>query len=198
MEFISVGPYCYCADIIKNNGLRNSGYPFDYIFTSLEMVAHCIQDRFDIFLDRKYHKYCSETSTQHLFYSKYIATDILKKHHIASGCADIANDLTNRQIFLHHNLYDDAVRSSFVRRCNRLLNLIDNGHKVVFVYYNCYTNDIDDIVAFSNAFSDNKNICVVGIFENDGDKKMLFESPNCRIYQNYAANLIFDEIKTTF
>ena len=51
MEFISIGPYCSSADILKDNGLRNSSYPFDYIFSSLEMVKHCINDRFKIFLD---------------------------------------------------------------------------------------------------------------------------------------------------
>ena len=31
MEFISIGPYCSSANILKNNGLINSSYPFDYI-----------------------------------------------------------------------------------------------------------------------------------------------------------------------
>lgn len=35
MELISIGPYCTGADILKSNGLRNSAYPFDYIFLSL-------------------------------------------------------------------------------------------------------------------------------------------------------------------
>ena len=67
MEFISIGPFCSSADIIKNNGLRKNSFPFDYIFLSLEMVKHSINDRFNIFLDKNYYKYCSETSTQHLF-----------------------------------------------------------------------------------------------------------------------------------
>ena len=74
MEFISIGPYCGSADIIKNTGSRNTSYPFDYIFSSLEMVKHCINDRFNIFLNKNYYKYCSESSTQHLFYSKFIDT----------------------------------------------------------------------------------------------------------------------------
>ena len=68
----------------------------------------------------------------------------------------------------------------------------------LFIYYNCYTNDFNDILDFYNNFSTNKNICVVGIFENSNDKKMLFESSNCKIYQNYDINFIFNEIKSTF
>jgi hypothetical protein len=198
MEFISIGPYCSCVDIIKTNGLRKNAYPFDYIFSSLEMVKHCINDRFIIFLDKQYYKYCSEDFCQHLFYSKFIDTEILKKHHIAHNLPDIANNLTSREIFLHHNLFNNDIYLGFVRRCNRLLNLIDNNTKIVFVYYNCYTNDFNDILDFYNFFSDNKNIYVVGIFENNCDKKMLFENSNCKIYQNYDRHIIFNEIKLAF
>ena len=195
MEFISIGPYCSCADIIKSNGLRNNAYPFDYIFSSLEMVKHCIDNRFDIFLDKRYYNYSSENSTHHLFYSNFIDTDLLRKHHIAHDLPDIADNLVDREIFLHHNLFNDDIYLAFVRRCNRLLNLIDNNTKIVFVYYNCYTTEIDDILDFYKFFSDNKNISVIGIFENVFDKKMLFDSSNCKIYQNYDREFIFNEIK---
>jgi hypothetical protein len=198
MEFISIGPYCVCVDIIKNAGLRNFAYPFDYIFSSLEMIKHCINDRFNIFLDKNYYKYGSEDSTQHLFYSNFIDTEILREHHFANNLHDIANNLINREIFLHHNLFNNNIYSAFVRRCNRLLNLIDNNNKVVFIYYNCYTNDFNDILDFYHNFDNNTNILVIGIFENNDDKKMLFEKSNCKIYQNYDREFIFNEIKSTF
>ena len=198
MEFISIGPYCCSAEILKNNGLVNSAYPFDYIFSSLEMVTHCINDRFNIFLDKTYYKCSSPPMTQHLFYSKFIDTEILRKHHIASNRPDIANDMTNREIFAHHNLLVNDVYLSFVRRCERLLSLIDNKNKIVFIYYNRYTNAYDDILDFYNNLSSNKNICVVGIFQNSNAKKMLHESPNCKIYQNYDIKFILNEIKSTF
>jgi hypothetical protein len=77
MKFISIGPYCACADIIMQilNPLYNNitpqewfirtAYPFDYIFSSLEMIKHCINDRFNIFLDKKYYKYSSETRVRY-------------------------------------------------------------------------------------------------------------------------------------
>ena len=198
MEFISIGPYCNAADIIKNAGLRKSSYPFDYIFSSLTMIKHCINDRFNTFLDKNYYKYCSDSSMQHLFYSKFIDTEILRKHHITNNLPNIANNLINREIFLHHNLFNNDIYLAFVRRCNRLLNLIDNNNKIVFIYYNCYTNDFNDILDFYNNFSNYKNIYVVGIFENSCDKKILFESSKCKIYQNYDRNFIFNEIKSTF
>ena len=199
MEFISIGPYCSTSDILKEHELRNFAYPFDYIFSSLEMVKHCINDRFNIFLDKIYHqKTSSKKSSRHLFYSKFIDTEILRKHHIAHKVPHIAKNLTNREIFLHHNICDKINYDSFVKRCNRLLSLIDNKKKIAFIYYNCYTTQFDDIVDFYNNFSDNNNIYVIGIFENKSEKKMLFESSNCKIYQNYDRKFIFDEIKAAF
>lgn len=195
MEFISIGPYCESADIIKSFDLRKNAYPFDYIFSSLEMIKHCIDDRFTIFLDKTYHTPGVEYSTQHSFYSNYIDTEILRNHHIFYNLPNIANNMTQREIFLHHNLFNNDIYSAFIRRCNRLLNLIDNNNEIVFVYYNRYTNDFNDILDFYHHFSNNKNIYVIGIFENNGDKMMLFENPNCKIYQNYDRQFIFEQFQ---
>lgn len=78
MEFVSIGPYCNTADILNQHNLRVNAYPFDYIFSSLEMVKHCINDRFNIFLDKSYYtKGNDNDSTRHSFYCKLLDTDIL-------------------------------------------------------------------------------------------------------------------------
>ena len=47
--FVPIGPCCYTTEYIKNSGLRNHSYPFDWIFSSIEMVNHCINDKFKMF-----------------------------------------------------------------------------------------------------------------------------------------------------
>ena len=47
---------------------------------------------------------------------------------------------------------DNGDYEKFKRRCERLLNLIENNEKIVFVYYNCYTNYFNDIIDFYNTF----------------------------------------------
>jgi len=197
MEFISIGPYCATADILKEQSLRQNAYPFDYIFSSLEMIKHCIKDNFNTFLDKKYYTDGTRSdSTRHTYYCKLLDTEILWKHHIRHG---YSNDykVSSGNLFNHHNLIDDKNNDyeSFKRRCDRLLQLIHNNKIIVFVYYNCYTNNYDDIIDFYNEFSGNKNIYVLGIFENNLDRKMLYESSNCKIYQNYNRRHIFNEIK---
>jgi hypothetical protein len=201
MEFISVGPYCAAANTIKECGLRTKSYPFDYIFSSLEMVKHCIDTNFEIFLDKQYYN-SGTTNTptmHHSFYAKYIDTEILRQHHIADNAPQYADDLENRAIFIHHDLLtNDDDYASFTRKCKRLLDLIVENKKIVFVYCNYYTDNFNDIIDFYLHFYDNKNIFVLGIFKNNNDKKILYENGNCKIYQNYDPAAIFDEIQTGF
>jgi len=196
MEFISIGPYCKTAEILASNNLRKKSYPFDYIFSSLEFVSHCINDNFNIFLDKKYYTNgTNDNSTRHSFYCNYLNTDILLAHHINNNYP-IDYKVSSGNLFNHHNLLNnDDHYESFKRRCDRLLNLINENNKIVFVYYNCYTNNFDDIIKFYNNFSSNKNIYVLGIFENNDDKKILYENTHCRIYQNYDIKYIFDEVQ---
>jgi len=198
MEFISIGPYCSTTQILQQYNLRLQAYPFDYIFSSLEMIKHIIDNKFEIFLDKEYYiKGNHENSTKHLFYNEFLNTELLYLHHLKYNYP-IDYKVSDTSLFNHHDLLDDTVHETFKRRCNRLLDLINNNKKIVFVYYNCYTATFDDLIDFSNNFSDNKNIFVLGIFQNNLEKKILFENSNCKIYQNFDNKYIFDEIKSTF
>jgi hypothetical protein len=190
-EFISIGPYCESSIILKQHNLRLNSYPFDYIFSSLAMITHCINDKFDIFLDKQYYTTGSDDkSTRHTYYCKYLDTPLLLQHNLRHNHYYIPS---NGNLFNHHNLLDDNQHNKFKVRCQRLLDLIDNNNKIVFVYYNCYTSDYDDIIDFYNNFS-NDNIYVVGIFENSYDKKILYEHKNCKIYQNYDVSFILNSL----
>ena len=200
IKFVSIGPNCSTADILKENNLRIEAFPFDYIFSSLEMIKHCINNKFNIFLDKQYYTpgICSN-STKHSFYCKLLDTPVLLNHYININFNYGDLKPSDGNLFNHHNLIDDNDNYvKFVRRCERLLNLIENNKKIVFVYYNSYTDDYNDIVDFYNNFSYNKNIYIVGIFQNNYDKKILYENTNCKIYQNYDTSYIFSEIMQNF
>jgi hypothetical protein len=70
MEFISIGPYCETAILLKKYNYRNSSYPFDWIFSSLECVKNCLEDNFITFLDKNnYIKGTNDYSTKHIIYN---------------------------------------------------------------------------------------------------------------------------------
>ena len=52
IEFVSIGPYCVSTMTLAKHNLRKKSYPLDYIYSSLDMILHCISDNFKVFLDK--------------------------------------------------------------------------------------------------------------------------------------------------
>ena len=195
MRFVSIGPTCQTADILKDHNLRTSAYPFDYIYSSLDMIKHCIDTDFTIFLDKKYYaldKYVS--GTVHTYYCPFLKTEILKAHHIAYK-RPLDYDPTKGVLCPHHNLLKNKIDyDAFVRRIDRFISLIRSDEKVILFYYNRFTPTITDIINFAEYFRNRKNIYILGVLANKDTEKILYESDNCKIYQNYNLALIFSEI----
>ena len=95
-EFISIGPCCFTTEYIKSSGLCNHSYPFDWIFSSIEMVNHCITDKFNTFLDLSY----ISDDGNHSFYDEK-----LKKNLLACHSYHVLGLYKPPVTFLHHNLH---------------------------------------------------------------------------------------------
>ncbi len=52
----SLGTLCHTATLLKRNNLKISSYPFDWIFSNINIIIDCIEDDFNSFLDKKYYK----------------------------------------------------------------------------------------------------------------------------------------------
>ncbi len=57
LPIVSLGTHCYTATLLKSAALKTASYPFDWVFASPDMVAHCLEDDFAAFLDRKHYEY---------------------------------------------------------------------------------------------------------------------------------------------
>lgn len=57
----SLGCFCLPSNIMRNHGLRRYSLPFDWIFSSPEMLIDCLTDDFSAFLDRRYYRSISES-----------------------------------------------------------------------------------------------------------------------------------------
>ena len=51
----SLGNLCHGSQILKRNNYKKCSYPFDWIFSNCENIIHCIEDDFNIFLDKSYY-----------------------------------------------------------------------------------------------------------------------------------------------
>ena len=63
----SLGQLCQSSQILKSIGLKKCSYPFDWIFSSCDNILHCIQDDFNIFLDKSYYISKSDKQCGHIY-----------------------------------------------------------------------------------------------------------------------------------
>jgi hypothetical protein len=53
---VSLGTHCYTSSMLKRNQLRTFASPFDWLFSNLDMIAHCLNDDFKTLLDSQYYR----------------------------------------------------------------------------------------------------------------------------------------------
>lgn len=51
---LSAGTHCITSYTLKKHGLKSFSGPFDWIFSNLGMINHCIADSFQTFLDKRH------------------------------------------------------------------------------------------------------------------------------------------------
>lgn len=118
---------------MKRNKYKLCSYPFDWIFSNCDIIIDCIEDNFNIFLDKSYYINISEKKCGH---SKY-QCDMFNHH----------NPLINTD---HYNYY--------VRCVDRFKKLLQKQeHKLfimIFVNMNHINDDIkNQVIEFNNKFS---------------------------------------------
>jgi hypothetical protein len=87
-HILSVGTHCITSNTLKRFGLKKYSGPFDWIFSNIAMVAHCIGDDFSIFLDRNLHSIVPPEERQidganfcdHLFYLENFGVRFVFNH----------------------------------------------------------------------------------------------------------------------
>lgn len=57
----SLGSFCLPGNIMRHHGLRRYSLPFDWIFSSPQMLIDCLTDDFAAFLDPRYYRSISES-----------------------------------------------------------------------------------------------------------------------------------------
>ncbi|BAE74040.1 hypothetical protein SGGMMB4_01773 [Sodalis glossinidius str. 'morsitans'] len=79
---VSLGSHCLTASILKKYGLKKASFPFDWIFSSPEVVIDCLNDEFELFLDKRQHKFVtgnrvngsSEPGATHIYFQEHYGT----------------------------------------------------------------------------------------------------------------------------
>lgn len=129
----SLGSLCHSSKILERNKYKLCSYPFDWIFSNCNNIIHCIEDNFNIFLDKSYYITVSQSKCGH---SKY-----------------------HKCMFNHHNPLINIDHYNYYLRCvDRFKNLLQKKEHKLFIMIltnkiEIVKNDFDYIIDFNNKFS---------------------------------------------
>lgn len=51
--YVSLSNYCLTSMILKDNDLKVSSYPFDWMVTCIDNIIHILEDNFSTFLNKE-------------------------------------------------------------------------------------------------------------------------------------------------
>jgi hypothetical protein len=87
---VSLGTNCYGAWLLQGLGLRRGSHPFDWIFSTPEMVLDMLGDGFAGFLDPAEHETDGPGRCRHLAYRRRFGIDRVFNHHDPTRPEDAA------------------------------------------------------------------------------------------------------------
>ena len=167
----SFGTLCHAAQILKNNKLKLCSYPFDWIFSNHTNIIHCIENDFDIFLDKSYYVNLGYNRCAHSYYNK-------------------------NMFFNHHNPANNENDYNYYIRCvDRFRNLCKSDEHKLFlmIYINLDyidENEKNNIIDFNKSLSK---------FINNYTLLVIFQLHNKHINNHnftYSDNIHFLELHT--
>jgi len=196
----SLGPRCHTAGFFKRNNMKKVSYPFDWIFSNPKMILHCLEDNFNIFLDKRYFEIKDSTSVsqQHNFYKE--------------------NE--DELLFNHHNPLNQKDYNYFTRCIIRFKHLLLKPELKLFVLFFLNYPEIDiefkqNIIDFNQNLSKYTNnygiLCIIQNTSNKRSYKFSFNenihfleistksSSNGLEFEDNKDNIFLDElIKSTY
>jgi hypothetical protein len=119
-EFISLGTQCYSAIMLRRLSLGRYGLPvsgplpFDWIFSDVEMILHCLEDNFEALLDRDLYQaapsFHGESQVSHQLYRPY-----------------------PRALFAHFDPLTKFGYTYLRHSVERMLNILDSDDRKIFL-----------------------------------------------------------------
>jgi Putative papain-like cysteine peptidase (DUF1796) len=115
-HLVSLGSFCLPSLMCQENGLKRYSLPFDWIFSTPQMVRDCLADDFEVFLDRRHYRSIDDPkrdcAAEHNFYRERYGIKGLFAH----------RDPTRESDYLY-----------FVRCVNRFRQLLRSEDTKVFL-----------------------------------------------------------------
>jgi len=136
----SLGNNCHTATLLKRNKWKKESYPFDWIFSNINLVKHCIDDKFDKFLDQQYYPDKDPKSWQqnHVYYFPF-SEDKMFNHKnpmkeddylYYQRCVKRFNQFVKKtefKVFLNMHVNHDPINNTFKQKMIKFNNYLDKN-----------------------------------------------------------------------
>lgn len=129
MKYCSLGENCLTSYFLKRAGLKNESHPFDWMFSSPEMVRHCIEDDFKTFLDKSQYK-------RIVYKVDGVPDEILTGHNHYEKMINNQQPLPEWRniVFQHHDVLTNEEHYQYFERCiDRFRSLLKSDEEKTFV-----------------------------------------------------------------
>jgi len=128
-RYISLGQNCSTAWYLKELGLKDASYPFDWVFSSAEIILDCIDDDFNKFLNK--------------------SLIVPKKGNQSAG-----HRYYHANMFNHRNpLRSEEDYHYYMRCCDRFKNIIKSSDHIVYLV--TLINEPQKRTLWSKGFNEN-------------------------------------------
>ena len=208
----SLGHRCTSSSLIKEMKQKFETYPFDWVVSKLDVIAHCIETEFSEFLKvENYDVVNSETfnlcdgEKTHIMHE----TVVYNKYYEAQSTE--VNDIGTFGLKLgmtHHDIRVEKDFQYFQRSVERFKNILALDNKKYYLYlhpimgFKDYAAMIQGLEVYFTSFSEyfkSKTRNSFGIFfvvvkceERKCNVELLTQTDNCAIYVVYTNNKLVD------
>lgn len=137
----SLGTLCFSSQLCKDTGLKRESYPFDWIFSTPEIIVNILKDKFSSFLNKNLYISQGEKKCAHKLYDE-------------------------KKMFNHHNPKKSAEDYDYFKRCVSRFNklLASNVNKLfIITFINKKENDIESykkkVIELNNCIKTRSSNC---------------------------------------
>jgi len=171
----SFGPTCHSSTLLKRNKYKLCSYPFDWIFSSPDVIINCIEDNFNIFLDKSYYQDINDKWNNNQCGHKY--------YHV--------------NMFNHFDPRNEKDYNYYIRCVDRFKNLLKKQEHKLFIMTFTKNSNIEnncsknEIIKFNNnlkKYTSNYTLLVIFHIPNKQQTNHIF---------TYNDNIHFLELHTT-
>jgi len=209
----SLGHRCTSTSLIKELKLKFESYPFDWVVSKLDVIAHCIEDNFVEFLKpENYETKESETFNRCDGLKNHIQMEnVVYNTYYESPEKAESNEIGTFGMSLcmtHHDIRKEEDLQYFKRCVNRFTNMLALDQKKYYLYvhplmgffdYGRTVGDLTKYLLFFTEYFKGKTPHSFGIYfilvqdeEHKGQVLNIHQDSDCAIYTVFANERLVD------